>query len=90
MSDTLEPLRSAKKTQSTPQKQKDSKRGDLQLVAERLALIQGHINQMPPGMCISGVTMRDGFLLVAFKVRGSELKIENDLWLLDGVDVSKY
>ena len=50
--------------QSTRPKPTDLKSEDLQLVAERLALIQGHISHMPT-ICISGATVMNGFLLVA-------------------------
>lgn len=89
MSNTLERSKSAKQTPSTPQKPTGSKGGDLELVAERLSLIQGHISQMP-GICISGVRIMDGFLLVALKVNGHELTIENGSWMLDKKDVTVY
>jgi len=89
MSSTSERSKNAKATQSTPQKPTGSKSGDLELVAERLSLIQGHISHMPD-ICISGVRIMDGFLLVALKVNGHELTIENEAWLLDKKDVTTY
>ena len=89
MSSTLERSKNAKPIPSTPPKPSGSKSEDLALVAERLSLIQGHISHMP-GICISGVRMMDGFLLVAFKVNGHELAIEDGAWLLDGKDVTAY
>ena len=81
--------KTVKPTQSTPQKPSGSKSGDLELVAERLSLIQGHISHMPD-ICISGARIMDGFLLVAFKVNGHELTIENGSWMLDKKDVTVY
>lgn len=89
MSNTLEPSQSASQTQSTPPKPIDSRKEDLQLVAERLALIQGHISHMPD-FCISGVTIINGFLLVALKVTDHELSIVEGVWLLDKKDVTTY
>jgi hypothetical protein len=89
MSNTLEPLIVAKKTRSTRLKPAVLKGEDLQLVAERLALIQGHISHMP-SLCISGVTILNGYLLVALKIEGHDLSIENDAWMLDKKDVTLY
>jgi len=89
MSNTSEPLQNVKQTRSMPQKPTALKSDDLQLVAERLALIQGHISQMP-NICISGVVMMNGFLLVALKINGHELSIENGVWMLDNKDVTVY
>ena len=89
MSSTSEHSKSAKKTQSTLPKLTGSKSGDLELVAERLSLIQGHISHMPD-ICISGVRIMDGFLLVALKVTGHELTVENGSWMLDKKDVTDY
>lgn len=89
MSDTSARSTPAKKVQSTPVRQTALKSDDLQLVAERLALIQGHINKMPD-FCISGAVIMDGFLLVALKVNGHELSIADGLWMLDQKDVTKY
>ena len=89
MSSTSERSKTAKKTQSTQPKPAGLKSGDLELVAERLSLIQGHISHMPD-TCISGVRILDGFLLVAFKVPGHELAVEGGAWLLDGKDVTAY
>lgn len=89
MSNTSERLKNAKHTLSTPQKPAGSKSEDLGLVAERLSLIQGHISHMPD-ICISGVTIMDGFLLVALKVKGHELTVKGGTWLLDGQDVTVY
>ena len=87
MSSTLERSKTAKKTPSTLQKPTGSKSEDLGLVAERLSLIQGHISHMPD-ICISGVTILDGFLLVAFKIPDHELTIEDGVWMLDKKDVT--
>jgi hypothetical protein len=89
MSSTSEHSKSAKQTQSTLPKLTGSKSGDLELVAERLSLIQGHISHMPD-ICISGVRIMDGFLLVALKVTGHELTVENGSWMLDKKDVTDY
>lgn len=89
MSNTLVRSKSAKRTPSTPQKPTASKSEDLELVAQRLSLILGHISQMPSS-CISGVRIMDGFLLVALKVKGSELEMRNGTLLLDGKDVTNY
>lgn len=89
MSSTLERSKSAKQTQSTQAKPTGSKSGDLELVAERLSLIQGHISHMPD-ICISGVTVLNGFLLVAFKVNGHELTVQDGAWMLDKKDVTTY
>jgi len=89
MSDTLENSKSAKPTRSTPPKLTASKSGDLELVAERLSLIQGHISQMP-NICISGVRIMDGFLLVALKVNGHELSVQDGAWMLDKKDVTTF
>ena len=43
-----------------------------------------------PDICISGATIIDGFLLVALKVNGHKLDIQNGAWLLDGKDVTVY
>lgn len=87
MSNTSAPLKSAKQTQSTPPKPPALKSEDLQLVAERLALIQGHLSQLP-AFCVSGVTVLNGFLLVAVKVNGHNLAVSGGTWLLDGKDVT--
>jgi hypothetical protein len=89
MSAISEHSKSAKKTKSMPQKHTGSNAEDLQLVAERLALIQGHIGKMP-SICISGVTMLNGFLLVALKVEGHDLSVSGGTWTLDGEDVTAY
>lgn len=89
MSNTLEPLKSAKQTRSTPPKPTGLNGEDLRLVAERLSLIQGHISQMPKS-CISGVTVMDGFLLVALKIKGHNLAVIGGVWTLDEKDVTLY
>ncbi len=90
MSNTSAHSKTAKPTPSTPPKPSGSKSEDLALVAERLSLIQGHFAQMPPGICISGARVMDGFLLVALKVNGHDLTVQNGAWLLDGKDVTEY
>ena len=89
MSDTLEHSKSAKKIPSTPPKPTALKSDVLQLVAERLSLIQGHISKMPD-ICVSGVKVMNGFLLVALKVNGHELSINDGVWMLDDKDVTVY
>lgn len=90
MSNTLGPLPSAKITQSTQTKPSVLSQNDLQLVAERLALIQGHISHMP-ATCISGVVVMDGFLLVAFNIPGHTFEISvSGAWLLDKKSVVDY
>ena len=89
MSNTLVLSKSARKAPSTPEKQPALKNEDLQLVAERLSLIQGHISQMPDG-CISGVKIMNGFLLVALKFEGHELSVSGGAWMLDGKSVTDY
>lgn len=89
MSNTSALSKSAKPAQSTQAKPTASKSDDLQLVAERLALIQGHISQMPD-FCISGVKNMNGFLLVALKIRGHDLTVSGETWMIDGKDVTLY
>lgn len=89
MTNTSEPSKAARKTPSTPKKPAGSNSEDLALVAERLSLIQGHISHMP-SICISGVTVMNGFLLVALKVKGHDLTVNNGTWMLDGEDVTAY
>jgi hypothetical protein len=74
-----------------PPKQKDLSQSDLQAALERLALIQGHISQMPP-MCISGVTIKDGFLVMAIKIPDHVLSIEevSGEWKMDDIDIVTY
>lgn len=89
MSNISEPLTTAKKTRSTERKHSATKSEDLQLVAERLALIQGHLSKMP-GFCISGAVVMDGFLLVALKVEGHILSVDGNAWKLDGRNVTTF
>jgi len=89
MSDTLVHSKTAKQARSTPAKQTASKSEDLQLVAERLSLIQGHLSKLPD-FCISGAVIMDGFLLVALKVEGHSLSIESGVWMLDRQDVTTF
>ena len=89
MSNISAPSKNAKQTQSTHPKPTASQGEDLQLVAERLSLIQGHISQMP-NICISGVRIMNGFLLVALKVNGHELSVDDGVWMLDKKDVTVY
>lgn len=90
ISEALPSVRKIPSTQTKPIALKaEESEEDLQLVAERLSLILGHISQMPQG-CISGVTIRDGFLLVAFKVKGHELTHGNGITKLNGRDVTTY
>lgn len=90
MSNTSVLSKNAKEARSTPPKPLDLKSEDLQLVAERLSLIQGHISQMPADLCISGVTIMNGFLLVALKINGHELSIIDGILMLDKKDVTAY
>jgi hypothetical protein len=90
MSNILAHSQNAKKTQSTQAKQPDSKQSDLQLVAERLALIQGHISHMP-AICISGAVVMNGFLLVALNIPDHTFTISvSGEWLLDGQSIVDY
>ena len=91
MSNTSALSANAKQTPFTPKKPTASNAEDLQLVAERLALVEGHISHLPPNICISGVTIMDGFLLVALKIPEHNLSISvSGAWLLDGVDMIDY
>jgi hypothetical protein len=72
-----------------PKKPAALKSEDLQLVAERIALIQGHMSKMPE-FCVSGATVLNGFLLVALKVNGHELGVSGGTWTLDGQDVVSF
>ena len=90
MSDTSEPLKQPRKTQSTETKPADLKDSDLALVAERLALIQGHLAQMPK-LLVSGARMKGDILLIALWVgENHRLEIVSGAWLLDGKDVTKW
>ena len=89
MSNTSVLSKNAKLTPSTPPKPTDLKSEDLQLVAERLALIQGHISHMPD-MCISGVVVMNGFLLVALKIPGHEFSVSGGTWMLDKKDITTF
>lgn len=90
MSNTSERSKNANRTACTPQRQNDSSDVDLRLVAERLSLIQGHISQMPKHICISGVRMYDGYLLVALRVNGHEIGVSGGTWTIDGTDITEY
>lgn len=61
----------------------------MQLVAERLSLIQGHISHMP-NICISGVVVMNGFLLVALNIPDHTFDIVSGEWLLDGRNIIDY
>jgi len=87
MSNTSEPLKKQKSTPFTPLKLSALSGDDLALVAERLALIQGHLAKMPRPV-ISGACIRDGFLLVAVKIPGHELNIVSGVWEIDGIPVT--
>jgi len=90
MSNTLAPSKNARTIQSIQKKPNASKPNDFQLVAERLALIQGHISHMPP-ICVSGVVVMNGFLLVALNIPDHSFEISvSGEWLLDGQDIVKY
>ena len=90
MSNTLALSQNASQTQSTPPKPTALKSEDLQLVAERLALVQGHISHLP-NICISGATVMDGFLLVTLRIPEHELGISvSGAWLLDGEEMIDY
>jgi hypothetical protein len=91
MSNTSAHSTNARKTRSMQMKQNASKQSDLQLVAERLALIQGHISHMPQTTCISGVVVMNGFLLVALNIPDHALSISvSGEWLLDGQNIIDY
>lgn len=90
MLNTSARLRTPRKTPSTQRKPTASKQSDLQLVAERLSLIQGHISHMP-NICISGVVVMNGFLLVALNIPNHALTISvSGEWLLDGKNIIDY
>lgn len=89
MSNTSVLSKNAKQTQSTSTKPSVLKIEDLQLVAERLSLIQGHMSRMPDG-CVSGATVMNGFLLVALKINGHEFAVSGVTWMLDGQDVVNF
>jgi hypothetical protein len=89
MSDTLAHSKSAKQTPSIQEKPKDLSAADLQLVAERLALICGHLGKMPKSV-ISGARVMNGFLLVALKIEGHELSVVSGVWKIDGQDVETF
>jgi len=58
------------------------------LVAERLSLIQGHLSKMP--VCvIGGLTIVNGFLLVALKIEGHEFGLDGKVWTIDGKDITQ-
>jgi hypothetical protein len=76
------------RTPLTPPKSKGLSAEDLALVAERLALIQGHLAKMPQGV-ISGVTIMNGFLLVALRIEDHALNVVSGVWTLDGKDVTQ-
>ncbi len=81
--------KNANETKSMPPKREGSNENDLRLVAERLSLIQGHIAKMP-NICISGVTVINGFLLVALKIEGHELSVSGGVWEIDGRDITRF
>ncbi len=87
MSNTSARSKNANETEFTPPKREGSNASDLQLVAERLSLIQGHIARMP-SICISGVTVINGFLLVALRIEGHELSVSGGVWEIDGRDIT--
>lgn len=60
----------------------------VQLVAERLALIQGHLSAMPTGV-VSGALILDGALLVALVLPGHALGVSGETWTIDGVDITQ-
>jgi hypothetical protein len=91
MSNTLARPTGETKPRTSQITKHDSKPSDLQLVAERLALIQGHISHMPQTTCISGVVVMNGFLLVALNIPDHALSISvSGEWLLDGQNIIDY
>jgi hypothetical protein len=81
---------------STPPRPSVLSENDLQLVAERLSLIRGHIGQMPAAV-VSGARSREGYLIVALKIPGHMPTIEyannKDMlgaWKIDGQPVETF
>jgi len=93
MSDKSDPLKQANHIPSTGAKPAALPKTNSELVAEvaeRLALIQGHLSNMPK-LAVSGARMRGDYLLVALYVPGHKLEIDaTNSWLLDGKDVTKW
>ncbi len=90
MSNTLEPSQTHAKTQFTAQKSADLNAEDLELVAEILSLIQGHVTKIAQMPVVSGVTVLQGFLLVALHIPGHTLEINSEgEWLLDGQPITE-
>jgi len=94
MSNTSVRSKNAKPIPSTQAKRPDLNAEELELVAERLSLIRGHIGKMPLGV-VSGAMVREGYFLVALKIEGHEAGIKYDgpkdalgNWLIDGKDVT--
>jgi hypothetical protein len=61
---------------------------DLQELAERLALMLNHAGAFP----VSGVTVIDGFLILAIKIPGHSLDYDRvaRVLFLDGKDVTRW
>jgi hypothetical protein len=91
MSDTLEPSQTASETKPTPEKPSALNEYDLALVAERLALIQGHLSKLT-SQVVSGVCIMQGFLVIAVKITGHTVSQEpvSGAWLIDGKDVTEW
>jgi hypothetical protein len=94
MSNTSAHSKNASPIRSTQAKRPDLNAEELELVAERLSLIRGHIGKMPLGV-VSGAMVREGYLLVALKIEGHEMSIKYDnpkdllgSWLIDGKDIT--
>lgn len=88
MSSTSARSQNAEKTKPIREKRSVLKDKDLELVAERLSLIQGHLSNMPAGV-ISGANIINGFLLVALKIQGHELGVFGAMWTIDGKDITQ-
>ena len=89
MSDTSVHSKKSETTESTAMKPSDSNAEDLQLTAERLSLICGHLSKMP-SMVVSGVRIMNGFLLVALKIEGHDLNLVSGVWMIDGRPVDNF
>jgi hypothetical protein len=71
-----------------PPKRNDLRESDLQELADRLALMLGHISAFP----VSGITVIDGVLIFAVKIPGHSLHFDKEtgVLLLDGEDVTRW
>ena len=69
-------------------RQSDLSASDLQELAERLALMLNHIGAFP----VNGITVIDGFLILAVKIPGHSLNYDRTtrVLLLDDKDVTLW